>query len=265
MSEFFIRRPIFAMVIAILMVILGYIVLRGIPISQYPEITPPMIQVNASYTGANSVNMEQTVATPIEQQVNGVEKMIYQSGRFISRDPIVYPDGANTYAAWYVPAKVDPNGTAKLSTGLKRCYGTLHGYVKLSDGVGYGYYAESHTHGGATFWDDISTAGVVDGVVKNDDAQVYSTATCYNVVLDDTCWDLVCYRRTVEAWVRNQYSLYGGGGGNYNVLLSNCYVFQNMALGLHPFVGPDLSACRKNTWCCLLYGDTTIGLGTASP
>ncbi len=77
MSEFFIRRPIFAMVLSILMVIMGIIVLRGIPISQYPEITPPMIQVNATYNGANSVNMEQTVATPIEQQVNGVEQMLY--------------------------------------------------------------------------------------------------------------------------------------------------------------------------------------------
>ncbi len=65
MSEFFINRPIFAMVLSILMIILGLLVLRGIPISQYPEITPPMVKVTANYSGANAVNMEQTVATPL--------------------------------------------------------------------------------------------------------------------------------------------------------------------------------------------------------
>ncbi len=77
MSEFFISRPIFAMVLSILMIILGLLVLQGIPVSQYPEITPPMVKVTANYSGANAVNMEQTVATPLEQQVNGVEQMIY--------------------------------------------------------------------------------------------------------------------------------------------------------------------------------------------
>ena len=77
MSEFFIRRPIVAMVISILMVIIGLITLSGIPISKYPDITPPMIQVTTTFNGANAVNVEQAVATPIEQQVNGVEEMLY--------------------------------------------------------------------------------------------------------------------------------------------------------------------------------------------
>jgi len=77
MSEFFIRRPIVAMVISILMIIIGLITLSGIPISKYPEITPPMIQVTTTFNGANAVNVEQAVATPIEQQVNGVEEMLY--------------------------------------------------------------------------------------------------------------------------------------------------------------------------------------------
>jgi HAE1 family hydrophobic/amphiphilic exporter-1 len=59
------------------MIIMGLIALQGIPISKYPDITPPMIQITTSYTGANAVNVEQAVATPIEQQVNGVERMIY--------------------------------------------------------------------------------------------------------------------------------------------------------------------------------------------
>ncbi len=77
MSEFFIRRPIFAIVISILIVIMGLLTLQGIPVSKYPEITPPMVQISAAYTGANAVDMEKTVATPIEQQVNGVENMLY--------------------------------------------------------------------------------------------------------------------------------------------------------------------------------------------
>jgi hydrophobic/amphiphilic exporter-1 (mainly G- bacteria), HAE1 family len=77
MSELFIKRPIFAMVLSILIVILGVVTLQQTPISQYPEITPPSIQVSASYNGADAVSMEQSVATPIEQQVNGVEDMLY--------------------------------------------------------------------------------------------------------------------------------------------------------------------------------------------
>jgi HAE1 family hydrophobic/amphiphilic exporter-1 len=65
------------MVISILMVIIGLITLTGIPISKYPDITPPMIQVTTTFNGANAVNVEQAVATPIEQQVNGVEEMLY--------------------------------------------------------------------------------------------------------------------------------------------------------------------------------------------
>src|SRR4026209_939676 len=77
MSEFFIRRPFVAIVIAILMVIVGAICLLGLPIAQYPNIAPPEIQILTHYTGADALTIEQSVAAPIEQRMSGVDNMNY--------------------------------------------------------------------------------------------------------------------------------------------------------------------------------------------
>src|SRR5213595_199312 len=77
MANFFIRRPIVAIVISILMVLMGLFSLKGLSIEQYPFLAPPSIRVTATYPGASAVAVEQSVATPIEQEVNGVESMIY--------------------------------------------------------------------------------------------------------------------------------------------------------------------------------------------
>jgi HAE1 family hydrophobic/amphiphilic exporter-1 len=77
MSKFFIRRPIVAMVIAILTVIVGAITIVSLPVAQFPNIVPPEIQLQASYVGADAQTLEQSVATPIEQQINGVDNVNY--------------------------------------------------------------------------------------------------------------------------------------------------------------------------------------------
>ena len=77
MAQFFINRPIVAIVIAILMVMLGLASMMELPVAQFPNIAPPEIQVQTTFTGADAATVEQAVATPIEQQMSGVDNMNY--------------------------------------------------------------------------------------------------------------------------------------------------------------------------------------------
>lgn len=80
--RFFIDRPIFAVVLSVLILIAGGLTLLKLPLSEYPQVTPPTVQVTASYPGANPEVIAETVAAPLEQVINGVENMLYMSSHF---------------------------------------------------------------------------------------------------------------------------------------------------------------------------------------
>ena len=101
MSAFFVRRPIVAIVIALVLVIAGLVTMLSLPISQYPDIVPPQVQVSGVFTGADALTVEQAVATPVEQRMNGVDRMIYMQS-------INGSDGTYTLNV-YFEVGTDPN------------------------------------------------------------------------------------------------------------------------------------------------------------
>ena len=115
MARFFIHRPVFAIVVSLIILIGGGVSLLVLPVAQYPEITPPMIQVEVTYPGASAETVEQSIATSIEQAVNGAEHMLYMSsksssdGRYVLQ--VVFEVGTNIDLA-----NVDVNNRVQQAT-----------------------------------------------------------------------------------------------------------------------------------------------------
>lgn len=122
-SRFFIERPIFAIVIAVAMVLAGALTFSSLPVAQYPDITPPTVMVNASYPGADAKTVAETVGVPIEQQVNGVEGMLYMSSTSGS-------DGSYSLTITFEDGVDLDNATVKVQNRISEAEATLPAPVK---------------------------------------------------------------------------------------------------------------------------------------
>lgn len=123
-ARFFVDRPIFATVLAIAIVVIGVVALVRLPIAQYPEVVPPTVSVTANYPGANALDVAETVAAPIEQEVNGVENMIYMFSRCTNDGQMIldvtFKPGTNLDMAQVLVQNRVSIATAKLPDEVKR-------------------------------------------------------------------------------------------------------------------------------------------------
>ena len=122
-SKFFINRPIFATVLAIIMVLVGLVTVRELPVAQFPDITPPTVMVSASYPGADAETVAETVGVPIEEQVNGIEGMMYMSSNSSS-------DGSYSLTVTFENGTDLDMATVKVQNRIALAEASLPGPVK---------------------------------------------------------------------------------------------------------------------------------------
>ncbi len=124
MTRFFIDHPIAATVLSVIIVVLGLVALPTLPIAQYPEITPPTIEVSALYPGANARDVSTQVAVPIEQEINGVEKMLYMESKCTNdgqmKTTVTFEVGTNLDTAQVLVQNRVKLAEAKLPESVKR-------------------------------------------------------------------------------------------------------------------------------------------------
>jgi len=130
-SRFFIDRPIFAAVLSIIIFVAGLMAMFGLPVSEYPEVVPPSVVVRAIYPGANPRVISEAVATPLEEQINGVENMLYMSSQATSDGvltlTVTFRVGTDVewvpgvWRKW--PRMRDPQGSVAVVLGPERRWG----------------------------------------------------------------------------------------------------------------------------------------------
>jgi len=167
-SAFFVRRPIVAIVIALILTIAGLVTMRTLPIAQFPEITPPQIQVAGTYTGADALTVEQAVGTPIEQRMNGVDRMIYMQS-------INGSDGTYTLNV-YFQVGTDPNvanvlAQNRVNQALARlppavtAYGLTVNKVSAAPLLGFALYSANGSYD-TRFLANYATINIVDQLLR---------------------------------------------------------------------------------------------------
>jgi len=125
LSEFFIKRPIFALVSAIVITLLGLVSIPTLPVTQYPPIAPPQVVVTAQYPGANSEVVESSITTPLEQSINGVERMIYMSSNSTA-------DGTSTISITFEQGTDLEDAVVNVQNRISQAQGRLPAEVKAT-------------------------------------------------------------------------------------------------------------------------------------